>query len=168
MFFVFTLCAGLFLGFFDTPIQHRKVTDPAGDFERKTGIKWPAEAKLIAAHDSHSDRKSGPALGFGLNLDGKLHIKFETDSATLEKWLSEPAPWGNKYKERQGGIWLDGPVPKEIAMMTGLQNDFNSQEIKFVARERGGPRKGDLAYWDGELLVLDVKSGRVWLWSWNY
>lgn len=119
-------------------------------------MKWPVEANVITADDSHWDWNSGPALPLGPGmLDGTLHIIFDADPTTLHNWLSRSAPWGAE--------WMDGSVPEVIADNSRLPSDSDSPGIKFAARERGGPRTAGLEYHDGELLVLDPETGRVWL-----
>lgn len=156
------LCAGVPFGFYDTPLRHRGVTDPQGRFEEKTQLSWPSNSRVIAADDSHWDGSSGPVLAFGPGLlDGEMHVIFDADPADLKTWLENAAPWGS--------TWNDGPVPEYILSKTEFPIEVKSSSIKYATRERVGPQKRSpgFEFWDGELIVIDLEHGRVWLSSWD-
>jgi hypothetical protein len=147
------LAMGLY-GAFDTPFRERGVTDPASDFSSITYLPWPQSARLVAAGDSHWDGKSG-GFGFGPGiLDGTLHIVFDADPAVLRTWLSQSPPWGES--------WQHGPVPDHIAI-----NFPDAVTLPRDVRYAAASRNSRVPFWDGELIALDVKSGRVWLVRWD-
>lgn len=154
-------CSGVYLGFFDTPIQHRGVEDPARDFERITGLNWAPGAKVIAVDDSHWDGKSGPCFACGPGmLDGELYIVFDAAPEVVRQWLDRSAPWD--------ATWKEGPVPDQIIGKTHFCG-LTTTSMKYAVRERGSSDKfgHQFAFWDGELLMIDESSGRVWLSSWD-
>lgn len=141
------------LGFFDTPFKNRIVSDPAKDFEDHTGLKFPKGAIVALAEDSHWDGESG---GFGIGpglLDGHLWIVFDTDPEVIKIWMAD-------NRGVHGKLWKKGPIPESVPFLS-----FPSTE--------GGIKKpsnmysGDVAGNDGTLLVVDPKTGRVWLSQWN-
>ncbi len=155
------LYAGLAFGWFDTPIRSHGIADPAADFELKTGLTWPKDAKLLSADDTHMDPNSGPAFAMGPGMfEGHFHITFEAAPIVVEGWLAGRAPWNSE--------WHDGPLPKEIVVKTSLAGGppFDSPSVKYAARDRANQRFHD-PFQHGEVLVLDVERGRVWLASWD-
>ena len=137
----------------------RGVSDAAADFEAVTGLKWPESAKVVAADDSHVEGDSGFGFGPGV-MDGELFIVFDADKESVKTWAAEAAPWDVE--------WQKGPVPEKILHHTHFST-LHTAGIIFAAHERGASRDfgNDFAFWDGELLMLDLSSGRVWLASWN-
>jgi len=153
------------------PSRYRDVVDdPGGDFTLSTGLEWPATASVISVDDTH-----GGFLG-----DGEFHIIFDTDRATLEKWLAESPPWEQHN-------WKSGPVPNEIryccsfglggvssrsynggpieyAGDTELLRVLSSNQIWYAAKERCCE---SLRWSNGNLLIIDFVNNRVWLCNWD-
>lgn len=151
---------------------YRIATDGPGPrlgFRNYTGLRWPAEARVVRSADSHG----------GFHGDGEYFLVFDTDPATLTRWLSGPAPWGD---------WHSGPIPGEIgshcifgsagvtwgtpAAGPGrycgdeeLVRLLGSARVWYSARERGD---SSLRWHNGDLLIIDPEAGRVWLSVWDW
>ena len=156
------------------PVQYRKTIDnPGAEFTQITKLEWPKSAKVITVSDTH-----GGFLG-----DGEFYLVFETEQEDLEKWLSNPPPW-------EIDEWVSGPVPPEIgsnasfglggagtSSINGVSTEYwggepliqllNSNNIWYVAKERCCGRDS-LYFHNGELLIIDLEAGKVWLSSWDY
>ncbi len=133
--------------------RERGASDPAREFEALTGLVWPESAKVIEADDSHLEEYGTP-IGFGPGvLDGELFIVFDADKETVGRWAAGAAPWG--------AGWQMGPVPEKILGRSRHVSTLDSSGVTFAAQERGS------GYWDGDLLMIDRSSGRVWLSSWD-
>lgn len=151
---VAVLFAALLFGYFDTPIKHRIVSDPAQEFFDHTGIRWPPGAIVVLAESSHWDGESGPALAFGPGmLDGHLMVIFDAKPDVVKSWLSE-------NKGRRGQPWKQGPIPKDIPCL-------NFSHTGAGIRNSNNMYSGDVTGSDGTLLVADPETGRVWLLQWN-
>lgn len=140
------------------PMRNREV-DPPADFERHTGLKWPHNADVVSAHDSHVDLDSG---GFGIGPgigDGQLFISFETDPAVVRGWLAAPAPWSQ--------TWQTGIIPTEALKWTSLPDDIAATDVTYALHDACCPETGS-PYNDASLFVVDPLDGRVWLSSWNH
>jgi len=141
-------------------------------FTRITRLRWPASAELVR----HGARRA-PLLG-----DGETYVVFLLDSGTIREWRTNPPPWG-------GEQWGIGPVSPEIGTHCGFGLDspsmftrkggkpqydggapevravLSSKDVVYVARSRA-PDIGP-PWHNGDLLLLDVQSGKVWLSSWG-
>jgi hypothetical protein len=150
----------------------REVVDnPGADFTRATGLAWPQGAKVVSVGDDHG----------GMMGDGEFHVVFDTDEATLKKWLASPCPW-------QPRKWQRGPVPTEIGFHCRFGTDgvaairidggpskyvgdreleqlLRSQTIWYAAKERCCE---SLRWHNGHLLVIDCATNRVWLSVWDF
>jgi len=151
---------------------HRVATDGPGPglgFRHYTGLRWPPEARIVRSADSHG----------GFHGDGECFLVFDADPATLRGWLAGDASWGR---------WERGPVPGEIGFhckfggsgvgwggpvggtprYSGdemLVRMLGSEQVWYSARERGDQF---LRWHNGDLLVIDVQAGRVWLSVWDF
>lgn len=145
------------------------ISDPGFRFWRHTGLEFPAEARILHEGDSHG----------GFHGDGEYYLAFEVDAAIIQKWLASRAPWGD---------WQRGPVPGEIGYHCGFGGSgvswggplngpqtysgdeqlvklFSSDRVWYSARERGDSR---LRWHNGNLIVIDVRSRRIWLSVWDF
>lgn len=126
--------------------------DPARDFTRITGLRWPESAIVTLTYDDHS-----PPLG-----DGERHIVFDIGGNTIGKWLAESPPW------KVDG-WQLGPIPDEIAGNCLHDNPellrlLDSSDTMYTAASLGP----EGAPWhNGRLLLLDPANNRVWLFEWD-
>jgi len=152
-------------------LAYRVATDgpgPGFGFRYYTGLEWPAEARVLRRGDTHG----------GFHGDGEYCLVCEVDDTTLQKWLARRAPWSD---------WQRGPVPGEIGyhcsfggsgVMWGDSIDsqhysgdeelvkvLSSDQVWYSARERGA---GSLRWHNGDLIVLDVRSRRIWLSAWDF
>lgn len=149
------------------------IEDPETGFTQITGLEWPENPEVITLADTHD----------GFLGDGEFYLIFRTDKETLEEWLSNPPPWENEE-------WKLGPVPPEIgshasfgkgSMIIGSVGDgpyqyesegelvdlLKSDKIWYVVKERCCGRDS-LYFHNGELLIIDLETQRVWLSSWDY
>jgi hypothetical protein len=155
-------CAGLWL------VADRLLGGPDHGFAFETGLGWPEAARVV----SYGDDKSGWPGG-----DGEEYLVFETDGLTIARWLEGPPPW-------RSGRWNQGPVPVEIGIhvrfhTTGVSvsgSDYGggdpellgllrSREVWYAAREREsfpGNR-----YRQGDIVIIDPRSKRVWWANWK-
>jgi hypothetical protein len=134
-----------------------------------TGLKWSAEARVIRSADSH-----GGFLG-----DGEYYLILEADEASIKKWLAERGPWGDwqrgpvpgeiGYHCRFGGpgVGWGGPIggPETYSGDEELVELLSSDHVWYSARERGDAR---LRWHNGDLIVIDVRSRRIWLSIWDF
>ncbi len=139
-------------------------------FADSTGLAWPPNGSLVRSVDSH-----GGFLG-----DGEFYVVFDADEATIQKWLEGPAPWG--------GNWRHGPIPGEAGIhcsfgtsgvswggVVGKPSSYSgdkelvdllsSTSVIFAARERCC---ASLPWHNGNLLIIDPGSRRVWLSVWDF
>lgn len=160
-----------FRSFFSIDRGKTLVEEPSLSFTQITGLPWPTAASIVSTGDTHG-RFQG---------DGELHIVFDIDRETLEKWLAGPSPWGQSE-------WKRGPVPPEIgyhcsfgsqgvAMVSiddgpyqyagdpKLERVLDSTENWYAVRERGS---GTIRWHNGNLLMIDMKENRVWLSAWDF
>jgi hypothetical protein len=141
-------------------------------FAKDTGIAWPDSAS-----DVHFDEQRVPFLG-----DGDFYVVFTVPHALLIIWMNAPPPWGGEH-------WLQGPIPPEIGYHCGfgfkspsgwsakrdgskeysggapeILEPLKSKAVRYVARDRapeGNP------WYNGDLLILDAKTGTVRYCSWD-
>jgi hypothetical protein len=155
-------CAGLWL------VTDRIWGGPDHGFAFETGLGWPEAARVVFYGDSRSGWSGG---------DGETYLVFEADGPTIAKWLEGPPPW-------RAGRWHRGPVPVAIGSnvsfhTTGvfvrgsdygegnpdLLDLLTSGEVWYAARERESfPGK---PYRQGDLVIIDPRSNRVWWTSWK-
>jgi hypothetical protein len=148
------------------------ITDGPGPglgFRHYTGLRWPSEVRVVRSADSH-----GGFLG-----DGEYFLVFDADPATLQGWLAGDAPWGRwergpvpgemgfHCKFGGSGVGWGGPVggPPRYRGDEELVRLLGSDHVWYSARERGS---GSLRWHNGDLLVLDLAAGRVWLSVWDF
>ena len=137
-----------------------------------SGLRMPFSAKILRADDSRWASFHG---------DGEYYVVFQVDSKTIDNWLRNPTP----LRKRD---WQKGPIPAII----GFYPDFGyespaleqysvgttrlsggspellyllaSSNIWYSAQERGPDFK---SWHDGDLLILDPETNRIWFSSWN-
>lgn len=141
---------------------------PEVAFEARTGLPWPKEAKVLRTGDSHG-------------RDGEYYLVFDTEIATLKRWMKGPAPWN--------GTWKPGPVPGQIGFHCnfgtsgvswgtpgGYSGDpeivavLSSARIIYAETELccNNSLNDPLRWHSGNLLVVNPDTGRVWLSCWDY
>ncbi len=151
---------------------HRIAADGPGPglgFRHYTGLVWPPGARVIRSANSHG----------GFHGDGEYFLVVEVDDAIIKEWLAGRAPWGE---------WTQGPVPGSIGTYTrfggpgvsygGPMNGrqqyhgdeelvqlLGSDQVWYAARERGDDH---LRWHNGDLLIIDGRSRRVWLSAWDF
>ena len=123
-------------------------SSPGTWFTRFTGLEWPESARIIAAGDEY------------WVFEWEHYFIFEADHEVLEKWLSNPPPWGIEK-------WSIGPVPPEINYWSNGPHDklTNSENIRYAAKEYCC---SNLRFHSGDLIIIDPDSNRVWVASWDY
>jgi hypothetical protein len=139
-------------------------------FAKDTGIVWPD-----SAHDVRYDEKRMPLLG-----DGEFYIGFAVPGELLKAWIEALPPWDAKQ-------WSQGPIPVEIGSNCGFGFEcprsenkdglqeysggateileiLKSKEVRYVARDRGPV---DQPWYNGDLLILDSRTGVIRYGSWD-
>lgn len=146
---------------FDAPSPPAALADPGADFNRLTGLSWPANARVLSAGDDHG----------GLQWEGELHVVARVPPTTIASWLASPPPWGQ-------AAWRHGPVAPDVAARCRLgaaafgqaegrysQRAWSLEGVRYVALERCCE---GLRWHNGNLLVLDPQQGLVWLSVWDF
>ncbi len=151
----------------DSSIMESIDPNPDIRFTQITGLEWPETAKIITTGDTYF-------LG-----EGEFYLVFEVDQEVLETWLSNPPPW-------EGNEWKSGPVPQKIGYHTTFGTSgtiiggteyigdeqlvklLNSNSIWYVAKERCCSDRDYLEFHNGNLLIIDLDSNRVWLSIWDF
>ncbi|HTE19503.1 MAG TPA: hypothetical protein VK689_14130 [Armatimonadota bacterium] len=149
-------------------VSHRR--SPNEQFRQATGLKWPETARLVARDDDHG----------GIMGEGEFYLILQADAATLGKWLAGPAPWA--------ASWKRGPVPGELGFHCGFGTEgvgwgstngappeytgdarlirvLGSKDVWYAERNRCCD---GMEWHNGDLLVLDPQSGKVWLAVWDF
>jgi hypothetical protein len=166
------ICGGAAIFGVSIPWRPREVvSDPAGEFTRFTGLDWPSTASIISVDDDHG----------GWNGDGEFHLIFHADRATLDRWLAKSPPW-------EQAEWKPGPVPTKIGYHCAfgssgvtsvtvdggpseysgdpeLERVLGSNQVFYAAKERCCE---SLRWHNGNLLLIDLASNRVWLSIWDF
>lgn len=145
----------------DDPPPQAPLADPGAEFNRLTGLAWPADALVLSSGDDHG----------GLQWEGELHVAARVAPATIASWLASPPPWGQP-------AWQRGPVAPEIAAHCRLgasafseadgareQLAWSLESVRYVAAERCCE---GLRWHNGSLLVLEPRQGLVWLSVWDF
>jgi hypothetical protein len=142
-------------------------------FTRDTGIAWPGSASDIRFDENR----------VGLLGDGTFYIVFTVSPDMLKAWLAAPPPWGGKR-------WLPGPIPADVGCHCGFGFErphgwsenkdgsreysggapeilkiLNSTSVRYAARDRS--RAGSSPWYNGDLLIIDPKTGVVRYCSWD-
>ena len=136
-----------------TALNQALQENPGAEFTRVTGLAWTESANVIFVEDSHG----------GFLSEGDLEIVFDVEPEILEEWLSNPPPW-----EVDG--WKSGPIPSEIASVAPDFGDLDMADSKiwYAAKERCCSDRNNLLYHNGNLIVISLDRGRVWLAVWDY
>jgi hypothetical protein len=142
-----------------------------GQFTLATGLSCPSMAKVIATGDNHG----------GFTGDGEFYLIIECDPATIQRWLTDHPFWVSQ--------WRPGPVPPEIGFhchfgsseMMGyctlpdgsqeysggsaeVREVLSSPHVWYAAKNRCP----SIPYHQGNLLVVDPESGKVWYSDWKW
>jgi hypothetical protein len=142
-------------------------------FARDTGIAWPGSAS-----DVRFDEKRVAMLG-----DGVFYVVFTVSPDVLHAWLRASPPWGGKR-------WLLGPIPADIGCHCGFGFErprgwsakeggpkeyeggapevlkiLNSKSVRYAVRDRSPA--GSSPWYNGDLLIIDPKTGVVRYCSWD-
>jgi hypothetical protein len=145
----------------DAPPPQAALADPGAEFNRLTGLAWPADALVLSSGDDHG----------GLQWEGEVHVVARVAPTTIADWLASSPPW------RQPA-WQHGPVAPEVAARCRLgaaafgqaegrysQRTWSLESVRYVAAERCCE---GLRWHNGSLLVLDPRQGLVWLSVWDF
>lgn len=149
-------------------------TSVEGRFTLATGLSWPSTVRVVATGDNHG----------GFTGDGEFYLLLECDPATIRLWLEDRPFWG-------GSSWQRGPVPTQIGYHCQLGSQkslgsvtfpdgskeyfggsaevrevLSSPRLWYAARDRC--QSPDLPYHQGNLLIVDPESGRVWYSDWKW
>jgi hypothetical protein len=132
---------------------------PLGQFSSTTGLFCAKPAKVLSTGSDYG----------GFTGDGEFHLILECDPGTIERWLADHPFWGDSQ-------WQRGPVPREIGFHCTFGNSasigccgeiqevFNSSRVWYAARNRCPT----MPYHQGNLVVVDPESGRVWYSDWKW
>lgn len=141
-------------------------------FTKNTGIAWPDNAR-----DVHFDENRVPLLG-----DGLFYVVFTVPSKLLKAWLEFPPPW-------EGKTWSQGPIPAEVGCHCGfgfqspngwcareggpkeysggateILEILKCKDVRYAARDRGPAGN---PWYNGDLLILDARTGAIRYCSWD-
>lgn len=148
-----------------------RVECPIEDFERITGLPCPSDIQSVVSEDTHG----------GLHGDGRLVISLAVRPELIDLWLKSRPPWNARG-------WRNGPVPVEIGVncTSGKQTLWtasdeegrstyqgtqearcllDAERIWYVAHDRG---PSTMPWHNGNALILDPGTNRVWLFVWDY
>lgn len=119
-------------------------------FYMSTGLRMPQGAKIVADVEDYPSRESN---------EGEELLVFHIKPSQVADYLAR-APW----KE---DVWHKGSIPGKFVASGGqivrpYWTLWDSARLRYTAY---GKNKG---YYDGELLVIDPKTNRVFLLYWNH
>jgi hypothetical protein len=145
---------------------------PLGKFSLTTGLFCAKPAKVITTGSDYG----------GFPADGEFYLILECDSGTIQRWLADRPFWGRSQ-------WRRGPVPPEIGFhcqfgssesmgcctladgskeysggSAEIREVLSSPRVWYAARDRCPT----IPYHQGNLLVVDPESGRVWYSDWKW
>lgn len=119
-------------------------------FYMSTGLRMPHDANIIANKENYPLPESN---------EGETLLVFDIKPSQVANYLAR-APW----KE---DVWHKGPIPDNF-VVSGAQivrpywTLWDSPWLWYTAYGK------DKHYWDGQLLVIDPKTNRVFLLEWNH
>jgi hypothetical protein len=133
----------------------------------------------ISVTDDWIEVESGDEHG-GFVGDGETFAIFQLTQAAIDDLVDSAPPWSAE--------WQEGPVPGEIGFHCTFGTDgvafggpieeagsysgneslvrlLGSQDVLFDAKERGCD---SISWHNGHLIVIDLKSKKVWLSVWDF
>ena len=119
-------------------------------FYSSTGLRMPRDAKIVANVEDYPSPDSN---------EGEELLVFDIEPAQVAAYLAR-APWIED-------AWHKGPIPDKFVASGGqlvrlYWRLWDSPRLWYTAYGKG---KG---YYDGELLVIDPQTNRVFLLYWNH
>ena len=141
-------------------------------FTNVTGIAWQSNFTMVGHKSEH-------AGGFG---DGEYGVVVTVPVETLNRILASPPPWGTKwrngpvdyevgshcsfiYAERPGGRVVGTEQFDYVGGSEEVRTILGSANTKWCAKQRGST---SMPWHNGNLLIADPSSNRLWLSVWDF
>jgi hypothetical protein len=120
-------------------------------------------------------------------LEGEYSLVFNTTEKQINEWIKNKPPWNNKK-------WQKGPRPYNVLncnfglggtgryIKTDTKGNVDTvytnknklfgfltkDNFIYVSREFCCPNDSNLRYHNGQLLILEVDSNKIWYSNWDY
>lgn len=124
------------------------IASPGAVFTRLTELPWPATARIESTTDSHG----------GFHGDGELIVAFQADPRELESWGETPPPWG-------GRTCSPGLVPQDRHDLGAESSALRQGNTLYGAQHF---RLASIPWHNGRTLTVDLETGVVELFRWDY